>query len=178
LRQTLRAEIRRCLSLSAGSGLAALLLLLSPAALADDVMTPAGLPPVEIGMTLAQVEQALGKKLHFDRKDPAAANCFQATRPRDDKTLYMLERHRVTRIDTRNSSIAGPEGARVGDSEAGLKKRFGTRAVFAPHRYVPDGHYVTVDYPQRKLVFETENGRVTSWRIGLPDSASYVEGCS
>jgi hypothetical protein len=164
--------------LSLSATLAASLLLAPAGAMADEAATPAGLAPVEIGMTLAQVEQGLGKKLHFDRKDPGSATCFQATRPRDDKTLYMLERNRVTRIETRNMAITSPEGARVGDSEAALRTRYGKRAVFSPHRYVPDGHYVTVEYPERRLVFEIEKGRVTSWRIGLPAAASYVEGCS
>ncbi|MBW8708089.1 MAG: hypothetical protein JF627_02295, partial [Alphaproteobacteria bacterium] len=98
--------------------LAALLMFPPANSLAGEIITPAGLAPVQIGMTLAQVERALGKKLKFERNDPDSASCFEAERPGDEKTSYMLERYRVTRIDTGNNMIATPEGAHVGDTEA------------------------------------------------------------
>ena len=158
--------------------LAVLLLLQAGNALAGEVINLAGLAPVRIGMTLEQAERALGKKLDFHREDPDSANCFQAARPGDENTLYMLQRYRVTRIDTYNDRVATLEGARVGDTEAMLRKLYGNRAAFSTHPYLgKDGHYVTVKYPGRKLIFETADGKVSSWRIGVPDAAEYIEGC-
>ncbi len=134
---------------------------------------------MHIGMTLKQAERALGKTLDFDRKDPDSVACVEAMRPGDEKTSFMLEDYRVPRIDTANAAITTPAGARVGDTEATLKKLYGNRAVFSIHPYIgKDGHYVTIKYPGRKLIFETERGKVTSWRIGLPASAEYIEGCA
>jgi hypothetical protein len=165
--------------LSARAVLAGFLLFPLASASADEVLALDGLPPVRIGMTLVQAEHALGKKLDFDRKDINSKYCLQAQRPGDKKTWYMLENFHVVRIDTENSAIATSDGARVGDTEASLKKRYGKRAIFSAHPYLgEDGHYVTVLYPGRKLVFETEKGKVTSWRIGLPAPASYMEGCA
>jgi hypothetical protein len=165
--------------LSARATLAALLLLPSANVLADEVMNPAGLAPVRIGMTLVQAERALGRKLDFDRKDSDSASCFQAERPGDKNTMYMLQRYRVTRIDTWNDTITTPEHARVGDTEAALRKLYGNRATFSVHPYLgKDGHYVTAKFPGRKLIFETEKGRVTSWRVGYPAAAEYIEGCA
>ena len=180
LRQALRAQSGRGSSLSAcRASLAALFSLQVSGALAGEIIDPIGLFPVRIGMTLAQAEHALGKKLQFDRKDSDSASCFMAPRPGDNKTWYMLEGYRVTRIDTENSAIATPDGARVGDTEARLKKLYNKRAAFSVHPYLEQyGHYVTIKYPGRKLIFETESGKVTSWRIGFPTAAEYIEGCS
>ena len=93
----------------------------------------------------------------------------------------MFQNYRIVRIDVERKGITTAEGAGVGTSEIQLKKIYGRKAVFSAHPYLDsEGHYVTVLFPaqNRKLIFETDHGKVTSFRVGLPEPVEYIEGCT
>ena len=51
-----------------------------------------------------------------------------------------------------------------------------------PHKYLPGGEYLTVRSASpadslRRMVFETENGRVTHFRAGRVPEVEWVERC-
>jgi hypothetical protein len=146
---------------------------------AAEMLTLYGADPVRIGMTRDQAETALGTKLKLNSEaggDEAA--CSTAERG-DGKVEYMFHDYRVVRIDV-DAGFLTAEGAGVGTTEAQLRKIYGSRAVFSPHPYFDDGHYVKLSFParNRKIIFEIEHGRVTSFRVGLPGPVDYIEGCA
>ena len=146
-----------------------------------EILTPNGLEPVRIGMSRIQAEKALGAKLDLDIDASGGEGaCSQATRPGDRRITYMFENYRVVRIDVGGKGIVTPEGAGVGTTELRLKQIY-PRAIFSVHPYLGnEGHYVVVKFPpkNRDLLFETDHGTVTSFRIGLPEPVAYIEGCN
>jgi hypothetical protein len=161
----------------------ALLLCLSVLPARAEVLTLQGLGQVHFGMTFSGVERVLGHKIPIDEAVSGdASGCAQAGWPGKDGVTFMFEKYRLTRMDVWKPSnpITTAEGAHVGSSEGELRRFYGGRAIFSSHPYLDEeGHYVTVRYPaqNRKLIFETEHGRVTSFRIGYPKPAEYIEGC-
>jgi hypothetical protein len=161
----------------------ALLLCLSVLPARAETLTLQGLGRAHFGMTLAGIERVLGRKIPIDEAVSGdASGCAEANWPDKDGVTFMFEKYRLTRVDVwkPDNPITTVEGAHVGSSETELRRLYGRRAVFSPHPYLDEeGHYVTVRYParNRKLIFETEHGRVTSFRIGYPKPTEYIEGC-
>jgi hypothetical protein len=95
----------------------------------------------------------------------------------------MMDLHRIGRVDVDTSAIATAEGARVGDTESRILNLYERRVAVTPHKYVEDGHYLTVTPADPadsayRIVFETKDGRVTRYRAGVLPSVRYIEGCS
>jgi len=69
----------------------------------------------------------------------------------------------------------------VESTEAEVRRAYGRDLVIEPHPYGGEqDHYLIVKTPdgKRGLIFETANGKVTSFRAGLYDWVGYSEGCS
>jgi len=148
-------------------------------ALGADVLTSEGLGPVKIGMSHAEVEKAAGTKLKLPKPEPGG-NCATAKIPGGKGTFMFFDR-RLVRIDIRQPGVTTAEGAAVGMTENELRKIYGKKAEFTPHRYGegPGDHYVDVKLGKdRLLIFETMKQRVESFRIGTQEAAQLVEGCS
>lgn len=166
----------------------------------DQILTFAGLGPVKIGMTVVQAEKALDAKMRaFDPSDRTAAQACWYTRRTDgidQQIAYMVWNTAIVRIDIQNHApgqtevsvpvVATEEGIRIGSSEDDVKKQYGSRLVIAPHRYGgQDDHTLTVFGPtfagtgQRNgILFETWDGKVSTFRAGTPEAIALVEGCS
>jgi hypothetical protein len=88
---------------------------------------------------------------------------------------------RIKEIHVDNPRIMTLRGAKIGDSEARIKKLYPGQIKTTPHAYAPNGHYLTF-YPQDRqdrdyrLVFSTSKGKVTSLSAGKAEIS--VEGCS
>jgi hypothetical protein len=93
----------------------------------------------------------------------------------------MIIGDRVVRIELkRASTLHTLSGARIGSSEADLRRWYGTRLDKQPHKYDPQGHtftYRSADGSQG-LRFETSGGKVTAIQSGPWEHLHYVEGCS
>jgi hypothetical protein len=89
----------------------------------------------------------------------------------------MFEDGRVVRIEVLSNKIQSLSGARLGDTEEGVKRIYGSGLVIEPHQYDPNGHYLKVFSKNKKtsMVFETDGRIVTDMRSG--PGAQYVEGC-
>jgi hypothetical protein len=95
----------------------------------------------------------------------------------------MFFHRRVVRIDINGPSIRTASGAGVGDTEDGVKSLYSGLITVQPHHYIENGHYLNYkprDPAQQKygMVFETENGKVTSFRTGTHEAIALVEGCA
>lgn len=164
----------------------------APPKAAAPVLTPDGLGSLRIGMTLAQVTDAMGPDAEPDAvggPDPAACDQFRPARA-PQGVLVMLEEGRLTRISLiRASTIRTDRGVALGNTSAQVKAAYGPAAVSSLHKYRdPPAEYLTFwsrkavagDHPtptDRGIVFEVdEKGIVDLVHAGGP-SIQYVEGC-
>ena len=96
--------------------------------------------------------------------------------------LVMVNENRIARIDVDSVGVSTREGATIGNTEAQILALYPGRVVVSPHAYT-EGHYLTVRAVNPadslyRLVFETDKGKVTTFRVGIMPAVEYVEGCS
>ena len=144
-----------------------------------------GVPPVRVGMTRAQAEEALHAKLsiEFPNGDGPTGCGIAQVAGRYTGISYMIEDGRITRADVDDKDTAGsirtPAGIGLGSSIADIRRAYGKRAKSQPNTYEetePDFEIKSAD-GKAAIVFETEHGRVARIRAGRLPSAEYVEGC-
>ena len=135
-------------------------------------------PPLEVGMSEAQARRALGMPASSSKSND---ECRYLDTKGKSRVYVMLIRDTVARLDVRDSTRATAAGARVGDTESRVASLYSGRVTTQPHKYVSGGHYLIVNAPAdttRRLVFETDGKRVTSYRVGRMPEVMGVEGCS
>lgn len=147
-----------------------------------------GLPPVKIGMTVKQAETVLHTKLLGENVgDPDYVGCDYVARAdnREPAVSYMVEQHKITRIDVLAVDGDAPQfsttrGIHIGSTEQSTRKAYGSslKVESRPYQGEPD-HELTVEAPDHKraIVFETGQGRVDQIRVGVLPSVKYWEGC-
>lgn len=144
------------------------------------VVTHDGFGPVKVGMTLPQASKALGVRVTRGAgyEDDG---CYYASPEGAHKGVaFMMSGPRIVRIDVRSSRYATDRGARVGDSEARIKRLYKGEYKVSRHKYFEEGRYIEVEAGAGRylLLFETDGKRVTTYRVGRPEQVGYVEGCS
>ena len=100
----------------------------------------------------------------------------------------MMDKNRIVRIDVLDLSgdqnttdVVSDKGVGIGALEKDVIALYGADIEIRPHLYVsPGGHYLRVQSPDGSsaLLFETEDGKVTSFRAGLIPQVDYKERCS
>lgn len=157
----------------------------------------ASLAPARIGMSRADAEYATG--LHFLgtrilggcgelRPSPGMGDATEADYLPGVSLMIvgpsgegLLTRGRIARVDVFEPGYTTVGGLGVGSSEAEVLAEYGSHVTVSPHEY-GDGHYLTVTSPDPalsayRIVFETEEGRVTWVRAGRLPEVEYVEHC-
>ena len=143
---------------------------------ARDVLTVNGFGALKVGMRFANASRSFAAPLVRGANYENA--CYYATARRGFRDVsFMFTDGTLARIDVTGKSYSTAEGARVGDTEARLKRLYKNRVVVTPHKYT-DGHYLTVKRGKFAYVFETDGKRVTQFRAGKFPEVEYVEGCS
>lgn len=138
-----------------------------------------GVGPLVAGMTVEEARAALGAEL----AEPADSECSYITPETGPAGVrLMVVGGKVARVEVHDTTVSTTAGVRVGDSEARVKSLYGDRLEVAPQKYT-EGHYLIVRPTpaadsQFRLVFETDSGRVTTFRAGLLPMVEWVEGCS
>jgi hypothetical protein len=137
-----------------------------------------GAGPVRIGMSLAQLNAALGENFSMPR-DPDEQACFYAETAKQPDIGFMVEHGKVTRVDVTKRGLPTAAGIRVGDPEARVIKKYGRRLHVEPDAYNPEGHYLTLSSADGRygIRFETEHGQVTAFYAGEAHAIAYIEGC-
>ena len=149
--------------------------------IAPAVVTDSTLGPLRIGMRIPDAVQAVSGVQMAPNADPQGCSYLVwPTAPTG--VLVMVEDSTLVRIDVTKAGLATTAGAQVGDSIARLDSLYPGRTSVGPHKYVLTGRYVTVTPPagadpRLRLIFETDRGRVTRYRIGRTPSVEYVENC-
>lgn len=134
--------------------------------------------PVRVGMRVPAASRALG--VRFRRGEEPEGDCYYVYPERGfEGVAFMVNGGRIARIDVHGGAYATDVGAKIGDTEARIKRLYKGRVKVSGHPYV-DGHYLTVELKgtDYSIIFETDGGRVTSFRAGRYPAVGYIEGCS
>jgi hypothetical protein len=131
-------------------------------------------------MTLPQASKALGVGVARDAGDGDDGCYYASPESRYEGVYFMMSGARIVRIDVRSGQYATNRGARVGDSEARVKRLYKGEYKVYRHKYVDAGRYIEVGAKGGRylIIFETDGKRVTTYRVGRPEQVGYVEGCS
>jgi hypothetical protein len=156
-----------------------------------NVLTYEGLGPVTMGMTVAQADRALGARLKMifsEDNDPMSCGTGVRADGRNSDVVYMVMKGRIVRIGVMRMEEGAPSNPAVrtakniglGATEAQVRAAYPNVKV-EPHPYgTENDHYMIVDTPDKKrgLIFETTDGKVTSFRAGVYPEVGYIEGCA
>jgi hypothetical protein len=132
--------------------------------------------PIKIGMTVSKASKALGVKLTTVE---TGSSRYYETKGRFKDVGFMVNDGTIARFDVSERGIATDKGAKVGDTEARIKRLYKGQYKVSKHFY-NDGHYIEVEMKGGKygIIFETDGKRVTYIRAGRSPEIGYVEGCS
>jgi hypothetical protein len=153
----------------------------APSAPSTWVVRPDGLGPIRIGATVAELEAALGRRP--PRADSLDPHCDYLRDPdRVPGVWFMLTEGRVARLDVDSTGPATTEGVRVGDGTEKVQRLYAPRVIVTPHKYT-GGEYLTVTPAppadsQYRMIFETDSGIITRYRVGRLPEVGWIESCS
>ncbi len=144
------------------------------------VVTHDGFGPVKVGMTLPQASKALGVRVTRGAGYEGDECYYASPASGFEGVAFMMSGPRIVRIDVRSARYATDRGARVGDSEARIRRLYKGEYKVSRHKYFEEGRYIEVGAKGGRylLIFETDGRRVTAYRVGRPEQVGYVEGCS
>jgi hypothetical protein len=145
------------------------------------VVSGDGFAGVKFGMKVAEAEAVLGQRLKSIGE--GEGNCSYVEPDGANKgMLFMVVDGTIARLDVQeNITIVTDTGAKIGDTEQHVLDVYKGRTAVQPHKYTgPEGHYVLVLGADGKaqIVFETDGGKVVSYRAGRQPEVEWVEGCS
>jgi hypothetical protein len=136
-----------------------------------------GFGPVKVGMTVPEAEKALNMRLGADRAPDETCHYVLNEKQLSGVGFMVLE-GRIARIDVSTRDHPTWRGARVGATEAELRRLHPQIAVNS-HPYDDRGHDLRLASRDRRraLIFETDGQVVTSFRAGMAKAVAYIEGC-
>ena len=139
------------------------------------VLTAQGFGAVRFGQQLADAEKTLGEKAQSrGDADPA---CTYVKFDKLPGAKFMVETGVITRAEA-DAGIPNELGVAVGDTVELAKAKHPAVQV-GPHKYVPEGQYLTFKNADSNnaIVMEAEGSKITKIRSGVEPAVSYVEGC-
>ena len=130
---------------------------------------------MKFGATLADAEKVLGEA--STGPGNATEGCRYVRFASHPNVQFMVENGIVVRADAK-PGLPNATGLDIGASSSGLLGKF-PQAVVTGHRYVPEGHYVSLPGTGKSaLVLEDDGAKITAIRGGIEPAVSFVEGCS
>src|SRR6185503_13996578 len=118
------------------------------------VLSPAAYGPITFGARLEDIEKALGPRLDPERPlDPGCSYVRFKTLP---GVRFMVEGGIITRADA-EAGVSNTLNIEVGASLDSIRKAR-PEARIAPHKYDPEGHYVTFSSPDSGAAIVMEEG--------------------
>lgn len=133
--------------------------------------------PVQVGMTIDAAAAALGSPF---APSPDRGECIYRQHPSAPAgVLFMQIGNDVARVDVTSFGVRTDRDVGVGDPESRVRDAYGPDVVSSPHKYDPNGRYLTVSTgDSHRIVFETDGMWITRYRIGRLPEVEWVEGCS
>lgn len=149
-----------------------------------EVVNYQGFGPAKFGGNQESVRMSWGRPLNAS-KPAKGSTCLYLNpevMPEAKRGIgFMFEDAKFVRYDVDDGSQTAPGNIKVGDMAEQVLTVHAGRVETAPHKYMPKGRTLTVtpeDKSAARLVFEIgEDGKIISWRIGVPPQVFYVEGC-
>jgi len=135
---------------------------------------------VKIGMTASQAAKVLGVRVTRNA-GYEGGNCYYTSPKSGFKDIaFMMSGRRIARIDINSKEYATDKGAKIGDTEATIKRLYKGMYKVYQNKYVDYAHDIEVKMKGGKfsIIFETDGKRVVSYRVGRTEQVGYVEGCS
>ena len=159
-----------------------LALLAAAAALGSWPLTPDGWGPVRIGMSRAQVEQALAVKLEGEPLEDEKS-CIELVPKGPKRGLWFLfEDYKLSRISIGEpSQVTTPRGIGMGATAAAVRRAYGKGLKAEPHYYEDrPAEYLTFwTVPRKRGVrFETDSKRRVQTIHAGTAAIELVEGCA
>ena len=146
----------------------------------DAPVTLHGIGGLRIGTPVAALRRMGARGENYPDPD---VDCSYWQAPRWPGLMMMVSGGRVVRIETEDRRYRTASGARVGMTEAEIRRIYGSGMRVEPHPYTgPQGHYLV--YRARGepygLIVETDpdSGRATQFRVGTWEAVQLIEGCS
>jgi hypothetical protein len=137
--------------------------------------------PVLIGMTPQEGSGKLGISLiPVEQPSKEELSCYYVYPDgKFDDMGFMVQDGRITRIDVYSKKVSSTGGIRIGDAEGAVKKAFPGKVKEEIHPYIgEEGKYLIVETKRGfAFIFETNNGKITSFRSGRLSPVKYIEGC-
>ena len=158
---------------------ASMVLALAAAAPGDTPVTLQGIGPLRVGLGLAELRRRFGAT--SENGPHPDGNCEHFASPAFPGVSMMVVDGRVVRIDIDDRRYRTRSGARIGMTERQIRAIYGRQMQVEPHPYGDaDDHYLVYDARDEPLgmIFETNDRRATSFRVGYRDYVSLIEGCS
>ena len=145
-------------------------------------LTPDGWGPVRIGMTRAQVEQALAVKLEGEPLEDEKS-CIELVPKGPERGLWFLfEDYKLSRISIGEPSrVKTPRGIGIGVTAATVRRAYGKGLKAEPHYYEDrPAEYLTFwTVPRKRGVrFETDSKRRVQTIHAGTAAIELVEGCA
>ncbi len=140
-----------------------------------------GYGPVSIGMSVKEASKAFGQELKpahtLDEDDKLCHYVYPDGNYK--KIGFMVERGLVTRVDVHSNLYTTDSGVTVGQSDRMVYEKYKDKVSEQIHPYIgTEGKYLIVNTQKGfQLIFETDNGVITSFRTGKLPSVAYIEGC-
>jgi hypothetical protein len=138
-------------------------------------MTRHGFGRLKVGLNRVKIERRTGRKLRFSYNVGSCAIWgIRGVRG----LAIMTIGGRLARVDAHRGTWRTSTGIQIGDTERKVRERY-PRLRTEPHPYDPDGQYLIVRGPNRRVVFETNgDNEVTSFRGGRVPPVMFIEGCA
>ena len=143
------------------------------------VLTPDGLGPLRIGMTVKQARAALGREMASDDEFSESCKPYGVTGLEGLGLIFA-----DGRLDSIDINLKAPwrtaAGIGLGDTEAAVRKAYGRAIVRTKNAYEdPPAAYLTIKGRHgRGIKFTTDSHRrIEAIDVG-GESISYIEGCA
>jgi hypothetical protein len=138
-------------------------------------LTRHGFGRLKVGLNRTKIERRTGRSLRFAYNTGSCA--IWGIRGVPGLWIMTVE-GRLARVDVTKGSWRTSVGIRVGDTKSTVRSRYPHLRV-RPHAYDPDGEYLIVPGPNRRVVFEINgDDKVTSFRGGRVPEVMFIEGCA
>ena len=156
-------------------------LALAAAAPGDTPVTLQGIGPLRVGLSLDALRRRFGATSEYGPYPDPEVDCEFFRSPAFPGVSMMVTGGRVVRIDIDDRRYRTRSGARIGMTEGEIRAIYGRQMRVEPHPYTdPVGRYLVYEARDEPfgMIFETQEGRAISFRVGYRDYVSLIEGCS
>lgn len=144
-------------------------------------LTLRGFGSVQIGMTIAQAQQATGQRFNQITSGGEPVCLYYQTNGVSNVSFMVID-GRISRIDVDNPNITTPSGGRIGLTERQIYELYPGYIRSEPHAYISAGHYLyfvprDAEDQNYRLIFETNGNQVMRMRSGKLPDVTRIEGC-